>query len=88
MDGTITVADQKNLEDTQGYLQGVLEKEHAFGLKNLAVGGKDLMEIGVPQGPEIGRVLNTLLERVIEDPALNTHSTLIDLAKEQIVQNS
>jgi tRNA nucleotidyltransferase (CCA-adding enzyme) len=48
----------------------------------LAVDGNELMrELGVPQGPTLGRVLDRLLERVIADPALNDRPTLLLLAE-------
>jgi len=49
----------------------------------LAVRGDDLMaELGIPQGPRLGRILDALLERVIADPALNDRATLLLLAEQ------
>ena len=50
-------------------------------IADLAIDGEDLRAAGVPAGPEMGRVLKTLLERVIEDPALNTVASLTAVAK-------
>ncbi len=48
---------------------------------DLAVDGHDLIgELGLPQGPRIGRILDQLLDRVIADPALNDRPTLLLLA--------
>jgi tRNA nucleotidyltransferase (CCA-adding enzyme) len=48
----------------------------------LAVDGSDLMaELGIPAGPALGRLLDMLLERVIEDPSLNDAPTLLLLAR-------
>ena len=58
-----------------------LEKKTALSLKSLAVNGHDLMEIGVPAGKELGRILNELLNCVIEDPAMNTREILLETAK-------
>ncbi len=58
-----------------------LEKKTALSLKSLAVNGRDLMEIGVPAGKEIGRILNELLNCVIEDPEMNEKEKLLDVAK-------
>jgi hypothetical protein len=33
-------------------------------------------------GPEMGRVLNALLDRVIEDPSLNEKNTLLELSRD------
>ena len=49
----------------------------------LAVDGNDLMrELGIDRGPRLGRILGALLERVIEDPALNDPPTLLLLARD------
>jgi len=51
----------------------------------LAVGGDDLMsELGIPQGPTLGRILDRLLERVIADPSLNDRPTLLLLAESML----
>ena len=49
-------------------------------LSDLAIGGRELLEIGI-FGKDIGGVLENLLRRVIEDPSLNEKDTLIMLAK-------
>lgn len=51
-------------------------------LRDLAVGGDDLIALGYPAGPELGRVLTTLLDEVVHDPALNTRETLLERARE------
>jgi tRNA nucleotidyltransferase (CCA-adding enzyme) len=50
--------------------------------RHLAVTGNDLQrELGLGPGPEIGRLLDRLLEAVIEDPARNDRATLLALAR-------
>jgi tRNA nucleotidyltransferase (CCA-adding enzyme) len=44
---------------------------------DLAVDGDDLLSAGVPAGPEIKRVLERLLDDVLEDPARNTRDALL-----------
>jgi tRNA nucleotidyltransferase (CCA-adding enzyme) len=48
---------------------------------DLAITGSDLQALGA-KGPEIGRTLATLLERVLEEPALNTREHLLSLARD------
>lgn len=53
----------------------------AFSLKDLAVKGNDLMAaLNIKPGPAIGKILNTLLDHVIEDPEANTRVNLLALA--------
>jgi hypothetical protein len=47
---------------------------------DLAISGTDLQGLGVT-GPRIGETLATLLDRVLEEPALNTRETLLALAR-------
>lgn len=63
-----------------------LAKKPPFGPKDLALTGHDLMGLGIPEGPQIGKILNQLVEIVIDDPALNTKEHLLALVKE-IVDN-
>ena len=49
---------------------------------DLAIDGEDLMRLGIPPGPILGKILLALLARVIEDPSLNTPETLTALALE------
>jgi len=51
--------------------------------KQLKINGNDLMkEIGIDPGPKIGAILDVLLSRVIDDPALNERESLLESARE------
>ncbi len=52
-----------------------------IALQDLAVSGDDLRAAGIPAGPRLGRILHDLLERVLDDPALNFHDRLLELAR-------
>lgn len=58
-------------------IEKVLAEDAAFGLKDLAVDGHDVMRVaGIKPGPMVGRVLNQLLEEVLDDPGLNEKERL------------
>jgi tRNA nucleotidyltransferase (CCA-adding enzyme) len=60
---------------------GELNNNPPFSLRDLAIDGNDLMrEFGLKPGPEIGRVLDRLLEQVLEHPAKNAREQLLDEA--------
>jgi tRNA nucleotidyltransferase/poly(A) polymerase len=61
-------------------IESVLEKSSALSLKDLAVNGRDLMDIGVQKGKHLGIILNELLEAVIADPELNSRERLLEIA--------
>ncbi len=56
--------------------QKVLIEEECVTLRQLAVSGRDLMELGMKPGREMGSMLSELLEYVIDDPARNNKETL------------
>ena len=56
-----------------------------LGRGDLVVDGDDLMdELGIGPGPHLGRILDDLLERVVEDPALNDRPSLLLLARSML----
>ncbi len=57
-------------------------QDACMSLKKLAVGGKDLMAIGIPQGKQIGICLQMLLEQVIDEQLCNERDELLAAAKE------
>lgn len=59
----------------------VLEKDFCVSLKQLAVSGRDLIQLGMKPGKELGEVLNRLLEEVLEHPNFNTKDILVDFIK-------
>jgi tRNA nucleotidyltransferase (CCA-adding enzyme) len=50
-------------------------------IADLAVGGEDLQKAGIPNGPRMGKALHALLERVIDDPSMNTVTRLLEFAR-------
>ncbi|HEY6957287.1 MAG TPA: HD domain-containing protein [Candidatus Limnocylindria bacterium] len=65
-------------------VQEEIDAANAFSARDLKVNGNDVMtELGIPSGPEVGRIINALFERVLDDPALNDRETLLRLAREE-----
>ncbi|MBA2381589.1 MAG: HD domain-containing protein [Chloroflexi bacterium] len=51
----------------------------------LTIDGSDLIEeLDVPPGPEVGRILAALFERVVENPGLNDRHALLGLARDLV----
>jgi poly(A) polymerase/tRNA nucleotidyltransferase (CCA-adding enzyme) len=74
--------DPRLLAEFSDRIQKVLDADHAFSLKDLAVNGKDLLAQGIPAGPETGHILQELFETVLDDPALNSRNRLLEIALE------
>jgi hypothetical protein len=53
-----------------------LSRKTAFKITDLAVGGHDMMKLGL-KGPAIGVQLKELLSAVIDEPELNERDTLL-----------
>ena len=63
-------------------LDAEVAAEAALDRNALAIDGSDLMrDLGLREGPRLGRLLDALVERVIDDPALNDRATLLLLAR-------
>lgn len=59
----------------------ISEAGEAVAIKDLAIGGREIIRLGVKPGPEIGEILQELLTRVLENPEKNTPEELIQIAK-------
>ena len=58
------------------------QKDMALKVTDLDVNGEDLITMGIEKGPQIGYILNKLLDIVIEDPLMNDKDKLIEKARE------
>lgn len=58
----------------------VIDDGDCLSLKELAVKGGDLMEIGVPKGAKLGEILNILLYKVLDNPKYNNREKLLEIA--------
>ncbi|MDP9321023.1 MAG: CCA tRNA nucleotidyltransferase [Chloroflexota bacterium] len=71
------------LEDLWARVQEEIERSTAFSPKDLEVDGTDVMrELGIGPGPEVGRVIAAVFERVLDDPDLNARERLLPLIRE------
>ena len=66
-----------------------LAAEVVLDRSRLQIDGQDLIEeLGLRQGPLLGRILDELVERVIVDPKLNDRATLLLLARSRIADDA
>ena len=72
----------QTLKSARELYQRVLEAGDALTIKDLAVKGYDLMELGIPQGKQLGHILTALLEQVLEEPSRNEREWLLSYARE------
>lgn len=67
-------------------LRQISENREPVFLSDLAVSGKDLLRAGAPQGPELGELLQMLLDWVHKNPEENRRDLLLELSLEGKVQ--
>ena len=65
-----------------GTTHAIRERRDPLTRGDLAVGGRDLESLGI-RGRAVGETLAALLDRVLEDPAVNTRERLLELARER-----
>jgi tRNA nucleotidyltransferase (CCA-adding enzyme) len=83
--GSGVPADAHHLAELKARVQTELAASVVLDRSRLAIHGDDLMtELGLPQGPRLGHILDELLERVIADPTLNQRATLLLLAESML----
>jgi tRNA nucleotidyltransferase (CCA-adding enzyme) len=69
-----------DLGDLPARVEKIRAEGHALGIGDLAIRGQDVMDaLGVRGGKVVGDTLKALLERVVEDPSLNTREQLLAL---------
>lgn len=67
----------KKLDAVLAALNEIVAQGQCFSLKDLAVNGQDLLNLGIPAGPEVGQALCFLLEGVLEGTFPNRRETLL-----------
>ncbi|HEX2141500.1 MAG TPA: HD domain-containing protein, partial [Candidatus Limnocylindria bacterium] len=90
----LRVADNAASGAVEGADGGVAELERrarqvlagdALEQRQLAVNGHDLVAgLGLRPGPEVGRILDRLMDAVLDDPALNSRERLLALARGEL----
>ena len=65
----------------QRQTEEILARNECYSLRQLAVGGRELLEAGVNQGQQVGMILNRLLDEVIDGRVLNEKEALLQRAK-------
>lgn len=75
---------EKKQQDYQHLLEmyrEIREAQECLLIRDLKLDGKDLIAMGVQPGPDMGKILNDLLQQVLEEPQLNTKEKLKELVQ-------
>lgn len=82
-DGKGASAAMKRIDAAEAELERILREGECYSLADLAVGGQDLLVCGLTPGPDVGRCLDRLLDKVIQGELPNRKEPLLDYAKDQ-----
>jgi tRNA nucleotidyltransferase (CCA-adding enzyme) len=73
--------ERTQLKQEEERVKAVLAQKPPLSLKDLALKGQDLKDLGYPEGKKLGQVLKELLNLVLEEPALNQKKILLAWVK-------
>ena len=59
----------------------IMANAQPLSIKDLAVTGSDLIAAGVKPGPKMGEILKAMLDKVLDEPELNTKDGLLNYLK-------
>lgn len=76
------------LQRIEQLYEKIIAEQQCLTLKDLKLGGKELMAMGFLPGRELGEVLKNLLEAVLEEPLLNEKHLLMEMAKKYLREQS
>lgn len=78
---------QDEIEKIESSIREILSSKEAMTVRDLAINGRDIIQLGIPQGKRIGEILNYLLELVLENPEYNTKEKLIDIVQREFIND-
>lgn len=70
-----------DLDEVNRIYHEILEERQCLSIKDLAVGGRELIADGMKPGKELGQMLALLLDHVLEEPQHNTKEYLLDYSR-------
>lgn len=79
-----TRARYNNLMEMTRLIRECLDTEQCFSVRDLPVKGGDVMALGVPAGPQVGRILERLLDGVLDGTCPPEREALLERLKQVI----
>ena len=78
---SIQTKEEHKLYKARSLYQDLIKADECVTLRDLKINGKDLIAEGYKSGRELGRILDDLLDAVIEDPKLNEKAKLLEIVR-------
>ncbi len=73
----------ENNKKLRNLFKRIIDREEPVYIRDLAVGGKELIRAGVKAGPELGEILDRMLEDVLKEPV---HNSVLYLLSKYVVK--
>ena len=73
------------LDQIRTEAEQIVAEGQCFTLKDLAVSGRDVLAAGAVPGPAVGRVLDRLLERVLDGELPNRREILLEQVRHELI---
>lgn len=77
----------ERIDKVEETLNWIISQKECFNLKDLAINGKDLIAMGIPEGKIIGTILNTCLSYVIDGTVENDKDQLFKIVNTFFASN-
>jgi tRNA nucleotidyltransferase (CCA-adding enzyme) len=74
----------ENLDIVEQILNHIIVQTTCISVKDLAISGHDLIRLGIPEGKQIGVILNKLLEMIFNEELENNKNDLLDKVKSDL----
>lgn len=78
----------EDLTERRSHINEILDNSQAYEKKQLAIDGKDIIELGFSEGEIIGEILDHLFEIVLEEPEKNNKEDLLEIVKEKFTRTN
>ncbi len=69
----------EELEQIRSMAERIIAEGQCLTLGDLEINGRDVIAAGIPSGPEVGRILNALLDRVLSGYVPNEREALLKM---------
>lgn len=69
------------VDEFEQIYRDILEKQQCVTKKDMLITGKDLIAMGMTPGKQMGEILDTLFEMILENPEMNDRDRLLQEAK-------
>lgn len=72
----------EDVDEFESNIRAELEKKPPFSISDLKIDGDQIMAMfGIGEGPTVGKILDYLMDQVLDDPLTNTSERLEELAR-------